>query len=115
MSAEDHRAAVRITTSIPVEYSSDSPPIAGRLSDVSDTGIYVDTTPAQPLPPGSSVEFSFCLPDELPDEPIRGTGRVVWNDQAGMGIEFQDLSQEVRDRIKSFVAREFEKDSDDSS
>ncbi len=116
MSAQDRRVAVRITTSIEVKYSSDSPPIVGRLSDVSESGIYVDTTPVQPLPPGSTVEFILFLPDELPDEPIRGAGRVIWNDQAGMGIEFHDLSPKVRDRIKFFVAQEFfAKDSDDSS
>ncbi len=116
MSAQDKRAAVRITTSIPVKYSSDSSSIVGRLSDVSDSGIHVDTTPAQPLPPGSTVEFSFFLPDDSPDVPIGGVGKVVRTDQVGMGIEFHVLSKEVWDRIKVFVAQELiAKDSADSS
>jgi quercetin dioxygenase-like cupin family protein/Tfp pilus assembly protein PilZ len=103
---KERRRSVRIKKPLEIIYSAESPPIAARVDDISETGVFVETT--DPLPVGGQIEFALHLPDQAADEPIRGEGIVVWTDPAtGTGIEFKDLSDEDRERIKWFVAAEY--------
>ena len=105
MAANNKRGAVRIAKRIEVRYRSQSPPMNGFIEDLSDSGMFVDTT--QPLPAGSGVEFSFHLPDASAETPIHGHGIVAWSDRTGMGIEFQQINQQERDRIRFYIASVF--------
>lgn len=99
----DRRGAVRVAKSIDFLYSADSPSIKARLEDISETGAFVDTT--HPLTVGSQVDFSFRLPYPEDPSPIEGRGRVVWvQPMVGVGLEFQQLSEEDRQRLRYFVA-----------
>jgi mannose-6-phosphate isomerase-like protein (cupin superfamily)/Tfp pilus assembly protein PilZ len=103
---KERRRSVRIKKPLEIIYSADSPPLAARVEDLSETGIFVETT--DPLSMGSRIEFALHLPDQAADEPIRGEGIVAWTDPAtGTGIEFRDLSSEDRERIRWFVAAEY--------
>ena len=74
----------------------------GRINDLSQGGIYIDTI--NPLPVGSSVSFEFWLPGDESVTPIPGEGRVVWMaHMQGMGIAFTRLSDEDRDRLKAYL------------
>jgi len=76
----------------------------GRINDMSQGGIYIDTI--NPLPEGSSVSFQFWLPADESGRPISGEGRVVWMvHMQGMGICFTRLSDEDRDRLKAHLSR----------
>ena len=99
----DRRGAVRVAKSIDFQYSADCPSIKARLEDISETGAFVDTTHA--LTVGSQVEFSFRLPYPEDPSPIEGRGRVVWvQPMVGVGLEFQQLTAEDRQRLRYFVA-----------
>ena len=99
----DRRGAVRVAKSIDFLYSADSPSIKARLEDISETGAFVDTT--HPLTVGSHVDFSFRLPYPEDPSPIEGRGRVVWvQPMVGVGLEFQQLTEENRQRLRYFVA-----------
>ena len=86
-----------------VKFSSDYPPVSARISDISEGGIFIDTI--SPLPENTMVIVSFYIPDANPDSPISQTGKVMWaQDMLGMGIEFVDLDEKVRERLKKFLA-----------
>ena len=68
--------------------------------------MFIETS--HPLSVGTELEFSLTLPDDKEDEPVLGKGRVIWTDQAvGVGIEFVEISDEDRERIKWYVAEVF--------
>ena len=99
----DRRGAVRVAKSMDFRYSADCPSIKARLEDISETGAFVDTT--HPLTIGSQVDFSFRLPYPEDPSPIEGRGRVVWvQPMVGVGLEFQQLNDEDRQRLRYFVA-----------
>lgn len=99
----DRRGAVRVARAIDFQYSADCPSIKARLEDISETGAFVDTTHS--LTVGSQVEFSFRLPYPEDPSPIEGKGRVVWvQPMVGVGLEFQQISDEDRQRVRYFVA-----------
>jgi uncharacterized protein (TIGR02266 family) len=103
MEEKERRSAPRIPKMIEINFSSNSPPIHARISDLSERGIFIDTV--NPLKAGSIVKFKFFLGDPAGEKAIEGEGRVVWNQETvGMGIEFVGLSPEDRERIQSFVA-----------
>jgi hypothetical protein len=87
---------------VEIRYASNSPPLTARVTDLSEKGLFVDAP--NPLPPGSRVTFSFLLTNTPWDKPITGEGTVVWHQQAvGMGIEFDQMTEEDRSKIKLFV------------
>ena len=99
----DRRGAVRVARAIDFQYSADCPSIKARLEDISETGAFVDTTHS--LTVGSQLEFSFRLPYPEDPSPIEGRGRVVWvQPMVGVGLEFQQISDEDRQRVRYFVA-----------
>lgn len=97
------RKAIRVARSIEATYSNNCPPIRSRVEDLSETGMYLDARHALPL--GQLIRFQLELPDEHPELPIHGIGRVVWTEQMlGAGIEFVRLEPADRARIRYFVA-----------
>lgn len=102
MGSSDRRRVRRIPHLVEIRYASDSPPMAARITDLSEEGLFVDAS--NPLPPGSRVTFSFLLTNNPWDKPITGEGTVAWQQQAvGMGISFGNLSEEDRTKIRLFV------------
>ncbi len=102
MPSEEQRTSIRAEKRLAVEFSSNCPPIQAFVEDLSVSGMYVDVD--QALPAGNTLEFSLSLPDADADTPIKGSAVVVWSGPTGMGVEFTDLSDAGRDRIKFFVA-----------
>lgn len=106
MEDRPQREAVRVQKPLEVTYTANCPPIEARIEDISEKGFFLDTTHALDI--GSSIEFELALPDATPDVPIRGQGRVIWAaPMVGVGVEFQNLSREDRERIRFFVASVF--------
>lgn len=76
----------------------------GRLSDLSEGGLYIDTI--NPVPEGSIIAFRFVLAEKDGDSIIEGEGRVAWQRPfQGMGISFTRLSDDVRGRLKVHFSR----------
>ena len=99
----NRRGAVRVARAIDFQYSANCPLIKARLEDISETGAFVDTT--HPLTVGSQLDFTFRLPYPEDPAPIEGRGRVVWvQPTVGVGLEFQQLADEDRQRLRYFVA-----------
>jgi uncharacterized protein (TIGR02266 family) len=88
-----------------VEYSTIDEIFSEFTRDINEGGLFIETE--KPRPTGTEVAMRFNLPGN--EEPLQTIGRVVWvrsaSDQvpAGMGIEFDELSSEDRDRINSMI------------
>ncbi|HEX9756251.1 MAG TPA: PilZ domain-containing protein [Nitrospiria bacterium] len=102
MDQKDRRNSPRVPIIIEIQFSSNSPPITARITDVSERGVFIDTV--NPLQSGDQVKFNFRLSNSPSEKPIDGEGTVVWNQQTvGMGIEFSQLSEENKKRLNDFI------------
>jgi uncharacterized protein (TIGR02266 family) len=105
MGGADQRRTVRVQKVLEVEYSADCPPIRTRAQDLSETGLFLESQ--NPLAIGTTVTLRFELADGHP-EPIVTKARVRNIDpMAGLGVEFVDMSEETRERIRMYVASVF--------
>ncbi len=88
-----------------VEYSTIDEIFSEFTRDINEGGLFIETE--KPRPTGTEVVLRFNLPGN--QEPLQTIGRVVWVrsatdlDPAGMGIEFDELSEEDRDRINEMI------------
>ncbi|MFZ5877724.1 MAG: PilZ domain-containing protein [Nitrospirota bacterium] len=105
MDNQDRRRGGRVAHIVEIRYASDSPALTARVTDVSETGLFVDAR--SPLPDGARVTFSFFLANSPWDQPITGEGKVVWRQEGvGMGIEFIAITDADRMKLKLFVGHQ---------
>ena len=76
--------------------------------NVNEGGVFIKTE--QPAAPGTQVDLEFELPDRAGT--IRAKGRVARIQESdndlepnGMGVEFEELDTDARERINDFVRR----------
>ena len=75
--------------------------------NVSAGGLFLITQ--EPYPPGTNLKIVFSLPGE--SRFIEAMGTVIWSRlerqaperQPGMGVQFMQIKEEDRQRIRSFV------------
>lgn len=103
----ERRLHERFDTSISVDYSSGETFLFSYIQNISEMGIFIRSD--EPLPIGSVLELRFA-PDG--QEPIELAGEVTWvnpyrpfgdNLNPGMGVRFQQLTPEMRERIVALV------------
>lgn len=105
MGDENQRRAVRVAKLLEVEYSANCPPIRARIQDLSETGLFLETH--HPLALDTLIDLRFELPDGRP-EPVKTRARVRNIDpMAGLGVEFVDMTPEIRERLRMYVASVF--------
>ncbi|HMG34834.1 MAG TPA: PilZ domain-containing protein [Blastocatellia bacterium] len=94
---KDQRRASRSGLLIEVRYEGAGVRAQTRISDISVTGVFVETL--SPPPVGAVVKMSFSLPD---GRTVEAEG-VVKHIQPGigMGIEFSSLKSEDEEFIRS--------------
>ena len=77
--------------------------------NLSKGGMFIATP--RPLSPGTTIFLEFALPDN--NMKVRTRGEVVWartkpmspKEKRGMGIQFQDLSPEDKEKIDKLIVR----------
>jgi hypothetical protein len=90
MTGGERRRSERVTLAAEVNYEGQSGGQPCRISDISRTGVFIDT--ASPLPVGAPLKFTFRLSK---GQHIIAEGKVVHSQPAiGMGVEFTRLSTE---------------------
>jgi type IV pilus assembly protein PilZ len=103
----DRRRQPRASLKIPVDYSSVDAFFTDFTRDINEGGVFIETD--APAEIDAEVQLHFKLPDEA--DPLRVIGRVAWvsdgkrDKPAGMGIEFQHLPEEMRQRINRIVRK----------
>jgi type IV pilus assembly protein PilZ len=103
----ERRSFARFETSISVDYSSGDTFLFSYIQNISEMGIFIRSD--DPLPIGTTLELRFT-PDG--QEPIELAGEVTWvnpyrpfgeNLNPGMGVRFDGLSADMRERIVALV------------
>ena len=99
----------RAAVSIDVRYQTEGGEMMeSRTTGIGGGGLFIES--AHPFPPGTLLNVEFVLPDG-PRKWLRVTGRVAWvcerPDQyhfhPGMGIKFEEIAEETRERIMALV------------
>jgi len=108
--ADERRTHERFPTRIAVDVHSDRPSgdhfLFAYIENISEMGIFVRTD--EPLPPGTDITLRFTAESER----IELDGSVMWvnpvrddgdNPNPGMGVRFESLSAEDRERVVEVV------------
>ncbi len=104
------RRRLRIPQPIQLVVDEGPPRFFGYVSDISDTGLFVQST--NPREVGGQLELQLRLPGE-PDELTIKLAEVVWNRGyagkggpcPGMGLRFVAISHAARATLDRFLAR----------
>lgn len=103
----ERRVHERFDTSISVDYSSGETFLFSYIQNISEMGIFIRSD--DPFPIGTVLELRFA-PDG--QEAIELAGEVTWinpyrpfgdNLNPGMGVRFQELGADMRERIVALV------------
>lgn len=100
--SDDRREFTRVRLAVGVEV--DQPgrqKISGRGRDLSVKGVYVECR--QPLPPCTPCEVTIVLSGTPEPMQVHVTGRVVYVEPAGMGIEFVEVDVDSFIHLRNLV------------
>lgn len=105
ISDAERRRAPRVLLNLEVDYASEDNFLFAYITDISATGIFVRTT--TPEDPGTQLNLKFGT--------LEVEGQVIWvnpyrpgtpdNLHPGMGIRFEALDDDVRDRLLELIRR----------
>jgi type IV pilus assembly protein PilZ len=105
----EKRSVSRASIEVRVEYRTVGSFLSDWSVNISQGGLFIQTK--NPLKEGTSVRLVFSLPGipllfDLNGE-VKWTQEVPSEQQpfAGMGVEFVDLDDRIRDRIENYVKR----------
>jgi uncharacterized protein (TIGR02266 family) len=104
-SGRERRRHDRAELKIPVDYSSVDAFFSEFSQNINEGGMFIEMD--RPAELETPVQLQFRLPGE--DRPLRVEGRVAWlsdgkeGSPPGVGIEFQNLSPEIRQTINRIV------------
>ncbi|HVH48047.1 MAG TPA: TIGR02266 family protein, partial [Labilithrix sp.] len=104
--AVEHRASRRVAVAVDIHFASDSHFFSGLSGDISEGGLFLSTY--RPLDVGTEVDLEFSLPGE--GRALHARGEVRWirehsaYQSRGVGIAFEDLSEDDRERIHAFCS-----------
>ncbi|MCC7381372.1 MAG: TIGR02266 family protein [Deltaproteobacteria bacterium] len=109
MSQSNRRKATRLGVEVKVDYRTVGSFITDYTKDISQGGIFVATS--LPLDVGEKVRLRITMPGR--DLPFALEGVVRWNalvqdkekQTPGMGIEFTNFGDEVKDELARLVAK----------
>ncbi|MFH1147279.1 MAG: TIGR02266 family protein [Pseudomonadota bacterium] len=112
MRRDDRRLAPRKMIRLEVHYSTSTDVLSNFSHNLNQGGLFIETDVPSPI--GTDVEIKFFLPSD--NRPIQTRGSVVWSSseaskepggtgqaKLGMGIEFDNLSREDKERIDNFI------------
>ncbi|MEK6303794.1 MAG: PilZ domain-containing protein [Acidobacteriota bacterium] len=99
MQTEDKRQAGRSEFLLEVKYEGPGVRAETRISDISESGVFVDAM--TPLPAGAVLKLTFTLPD---GSTVEVEGRVAHcQPRIGMGVEFINLRPEDAQSISELA------------
>ena len=105
--ALERRRAERADLVVRVDYQTVDEFFSEFARNINEGGLFVESETPHPL--GTRVDLQFQLPGS--DEPVQVSGTVVrtssgsGSEPPGMGIEFDDLDSQTRQRVDELVRR----------
>ena len=103
--SEERRRSPRADLLVRIDYTSVDELFSEFIRDVNEGGLFIETD--KPRPVGTEVSMHLNLPGD--GEAIQTTGRVVRTSHGeggsapGMGLEFDELSDEARSQINLLI------------
>ncbi len=103
----DRRKSERADLVVRVAYHTVDELFSEFARNINEGGLFVETETAHPV--GTEVSLQFKIPGS--DEPLQVVGRVAHTtsggpgEPPGIGIEFDDLDGQARQRINQLVRR----------
>jgi uncharacterized protein (TIGR02266 family) len=103
----ERRRSTRTPIVVRIEYATVDALFSDFTRNINEGGVFIETDAPAPL--DSEVNLRFRLPGT--HEALRVSGRVAWiaaeqgGKPAGMGIEFESLTDADRTRINELVLR----------
>lgn len=106
---QDSRSQARVSLTFKVRYRTpEGNSFEGQAGGIGGGGLFIESS--SPLPMGTKLCIEFTLPDS-PTEWVEVKGIVAWvcpkSDQytnpAGMGVQFSEISPEIRERVLDLV------------
>ncbi|MCP4004014.1 MAG: TIGR02266 family protein [bacterium] len=104
-SKADRRHSERAAIKIPVDYSGVDAFFSEFASNINEGGLFIETE--SPVDLGEVVSLLITLPTLA--EPVQLEGRCAWisdgkaDSAPGMGVEFLDMSGEIKDLLDKVV------------
>ena len=105
---KERRKKSRMPIIIQINYHTVDSFFRDFADDLSAEGMFIATQ--EPLEPGTKLSLEFLLPGC--NYPIRVKAEVMWNrdetsveQRRGMGIKFENLSPDAKDKINTIVKR----------
>ena len=105
---KERRKKSRMPIIIQINYHTVDSFFRDFAEDLSAEGMFIATP--KPLEPGTPLSLEFLLPEC--NYPIRVKAEVMWNrdetsveQRRGMGIKFENLSPDAKDKINTIVKR----------
>ncbi len=104
-SGSERRRDSRVALKVPVDYSSVDDFFSEFSANINEGGIFVQMEKPPEL--DTEVHLQFRLPGA--EQPILVNGRVAWThsgedgEPAGFGVEFHELSPEIREEVNRVV------------
>ena len=101
----DRRKSDRAELIVRVDYQTVDELFSEFARNINEGGLFVETNASHPV--GTEVHLQFHVPGA--EEPLQVTGRIVRHsgkdsgEPNGMGIEFDDLDRQARQRINQLV------------
>lgn len=103
----ERRRSPRAPAVVRVDYTAVDTFFSEFSRNINEGGLFIETE--NPHPPGTQISLQFHLPGS--NDPVKAEGRVAWSTGAsegeppGMGIEFEQLDPESRERINELIRR----------
>jgi type IV pilus assembly protein PilZ len=107
----DRRRSQRILVDLEVDYRCEDTFLFAYITDLSALGIFIRTN--NPEPAGTLLNLRFALPDD--ERPLELEGEVIWinpfrpghfdNINPGMGVRFNDITAELKQRLVRLVRK----------
>jgi type IV pilus assembly protein PilZ len=111
---DDRRREQRVVVDLQVDFRADDMFIYSYITDLSTLGIFLRSN--APFPVGTKLTVRFTPPGE--QESLELEGEVRWVSpfrvgalearEPGMGVQFTDPPEELKEKLKSLVASSLE-------
>jgi len=75
--------------SVPLKYASSNQDFQGIIKNISKGGLYIKSDHAVPV----GMKLKLSIPSKKQAKRVKLSGKVVWSDSNGFGIEFEGVSE----------------------
>ncbi len=102
----DEREAPRKPCLLSVDFSTEDISHNDIVRDISIGGLFIETGAAISI--GRELELNFQIPDS--SETMKVSGKIVWKNENGVGLQFNNLNKEQAELIKHYTDEQKEQE-----